>query len=413
MIKKVTIPAKHYVGLVKRESMDMPLSFLTPWGTDAAFEKRKETVDRWAGSGYRETKLDSAVIDNTPMSGFKLVDDIRGGGRSSQDYWKIKDPRGFYAEISSRNFADIMTECMMDRGEIIDQCVWAREGSNNVLLNVSSESYKEAVAFTQVNTTSAEWTAAQLGDTVTLQNGTTGIYYGRLRGVSVENYASIRTKSEGETIDYGKNLFHVILVENFQPHWGAVKPQCLYLIRTAKLSSVTANSAGLDKKQCEVILNQLVQSGISVIEHGYSFTRYVALYFDKITSEKLSMVPTDLQTYQDAVTAKKSDSSDPNMFSRFFFRINPNEAISSKPSIVRYHSIKGNNLFENSLPVFLINPLSVNIVPKTRVRATRYYKDVSELEVAEEDLNVHTYDSIFFLDGQITTTAGNIFKFRI
>ena len=73
----VKIPAKHYVGMVKRDTEKLPLGFITPWGDDAAAVKRMATVDQWSKQGYRSTALEPLVIDNVPMSGFKMTTDIR------------------------------------------------------------------------------------------------------------------------------------------------------------------------------------------------------------------------------------------------------------------------------------------------------------------------------------------------
>ena len=46
-VQNVKIPAKHYVGMVKRQHDDLPLGFITPWGEDAAAQKRIATVNNW------------------------------------------------------------------------------------------------------------------------------------------------------------------------------------------------------------------------------------------------------------------------------------------------------------------------------------------------------------------------------
>ena len=50
--KSIKFPDKHYVGFQSRPSVDeVPLGFMTPFGTDKAFEQRKSTVDTWAAGG--------------------------------------------------------------------------------------------------------------------------------------------------------------------------------------------------------------------------------------------------------------------------------------------------------------------------------------------------------------------------
>lgn len=151
----ITVPAQLYVGLNKRDDSDVPLGFAAPFGTDKAFEKRKETVDRWAQPSSRwireqnayvtDPAIDPLTIDNTPSEGFQISKSVRRTGWNGGNVvWRLEDPRGFELEISSANFAAIVNHCKMDKGLIKGKCVWGREGAQNVLLPEGSEPYKEA-----------------------------------------------------------------------------------------------------------------------------------------------------------------------------------------------------------------------------------------------------------------------------
>lgn len=179
--KDIKIPTNHYVGFQARGEDDVPLGFMTPDGTDSAATKRKATVDTWArGYGRTEPAIPAASYENKPLTGFKLGREIRRYASWGQGNvkWRIEDPRGFELEISSPNFASIVLCTTMENGEILEECVWARQGSENVLLPVSSAEYKQA----QINTTrigkSVGLKDLQPGHHVILQNGEEGVYLG-------------------------------------------------------------------------------------------------------------------------------------------------------------------------------------------------------------------------------------------
>ena len=76
----ILIPKKHYVGLVKREHNKLPIAFITPYGEDSAAKNRISTVDSWVNNQRRSTQLESQIIENVPLIGFKLGDSIRSSG---------------------------------------------------------------------------------------------------------------------------------------------------------------------------------------------------------------------------------------------------------------------------------------------------------------------------------------------
>ena len=146
--KSIRFPTHYYVGFVARENDVYPLGFQTPDGTDQAAQKRKATVDSWAA----RTKLPSRSYENKPLIGFKLAQTIRhGGGGWGQGSvkWRIHDPRGFELEITSNNLAQILAHTVIEEGEILQECMWARLGADNVLVPVESEVYKAAQTNTE------------------------------------------------------------------------------------------------------------------------------------------------------------------------------------------------------------------------------------------------------------------------
>lgn len=182
--KSIRFPEKVYVGMIAREADSQPLGFMTEWGTTAAALKRMQTVDGWVKSAYHKLKhaadFPTQVYDNKPMAGYRLGRSVRrdSGWGSGNVVWRIEDPRGFDLEISSPNMAQIIADCVLDRGEILDQCVWARLGGNNILVPLSSDLYQTTVENSERIKKSVKPSDVKMGNTVVLQNGRKGQYLG-------------------------------------------------------------------------------------------------------------------------------------------------------------------------------------------------------------------------------------------
>ena len=143
----IFIPPDLYVGRLKRDN-DNILGFMVPDGTDKAAESRKATVDRWAGErswGQTESpSLEPLLLKNVPLTKYTLNDTVRRTGYNGGNVvWRVSDPRGFDLEIASDNLAGILESVgVLAGGEIPGECIWAREGSRNLLVPLESETYK-------------------------------------------------------------------------------------------------------------------------------------------------------------------------------------------------------------------------------------------------------------------------------
>lgn len=184
--KAIKIPESHYVGFQKRSSDGVPLGFMTIEGTDKASEKRKATVDAWARgntwqSHNKQATLPSKTFENKPLVGFKMGKNISygSGWDSRHDKWRIEDPRGFELEITSGNLEEIMKLCTLERGEILDQCIWGRLGQENILIPLESEVYKTATANTDRINSKGTIKDAKPGSKLIFTNGDEGIYVGK------------------------------------------------------------------------------------------------------------------------------------------------------------------------------------------------------------------------------------------
>ena len=255
-MSKVTIPSKHYVGLQVRSGSNVPLAYMTPWGEDAAAKKRMASVDQWANGRYNQsTKLASTTIDNSPIIGFKLTSSIRKGDYGAVDKWRIEDPRGFELEITSSNLAELMSITTIEKGEILEKCVWGRNGGSNILLSVESEDYKEALNMTAIVNSTASWKDVKLGNEIILQNGTRGIYLGRYHCLAMSRRDSDKSVSNRIKIGSGPRTY---IQTNTVTNFGSIKFNSeLISMASPKLSSIVGTNE-LTAKEAESYVNQLL-----------------------------------------------------------------------------------------------------------------------------------------------------------
>lgn len=184
-----------YVGFKDQLNGDKPLAFLTPNGTDAAFKKRKETVDSWAkgyghwvnGKHVYPDPIPAIVLQNVPVAGFKIADSVKrtGSWNGGNVVWRIEDPRGFEWEITSDNMAQILTQVGVEPGGVIKApCIIARIGAINLLVPEGTDLWAKMEADNATrNTRAATKTikALMCGDNITMRSGEKGFYLGKYR----------------------------------------------------------------------------------------------------------------------------------------------------------------------------------------------------------------------------------------
>ena len=144
---------------------------------------------------------DLAEYDNVPLPGFTLYDVNKRNWGAADSSWLVIDPRGFMVRITQQNMAHILRVSGITEGLIQQRCVWAREdsGTDLSLVPVSSVLYAEAVNNTQMIESCVDMKDVQIGDTVYLQNKTSGTYLGvmSLYGSLSEMNGSVGMKVQG------------------------------------------------------------------------------------------------------------------------------------------------------------------------------------------------------------------------
>lgn len=185
--RTIKIPTKVYVGFQNRPSSDdVPLGFMTPWGEDEAAKKRIATVNNWARGYGNTTPIEPVTLNNIPMTGFRISRAVRrsgGWGSSNATFVRVEDPRGFELEISVQNLLMLMDNNITQDAEIIQECIWGRDGGNNILLAVNSQPYLDATENTRRSASKVSAREVKPGFEVTVENGDRGFYYGIVNAV--------------------------------------------------------------------------------------------------------------------------------------------------------------------------------------------------------------------------------------
>lgn len=223
MKNSIKFPEKLYIGIkaVDLDPATASLAFATPYGTDKAFLKRKETVDSWVGIKYVQTKNSTVssthIIDNEPIRGFSF--DKAVSRYTTQNKWfRITDPRGFILEIDAYNLADIIANTSIFHGELCDEFVWGRNNANNFLTRTTHPDYIEHVK----NTISPpEKYVPEIGDIVNLTGTDNMVYLGKYyvsKGNEtctyrdpVYSYSQKRRIIYKYSVETSKKLHHVFL----------------------------------------------------------------------------------------------------------------------------------------------------------------------------------------------------------
>lgn len=203
-LSTIKIPQTVYVGFQGRRAVDeVPLGFMTPYDTTKAGQKRQQTVDQWAKGWGSNKTFNSVVLENVPMIGFKIGRAIRRsrswGGNAS--YVRIEDPRGFELEISIENMVMVMDQNIVEDGEIMQECVWGRDGGKNILLPTNSEPYQASLNTTKRLNSVLSLKDVKAGSKVKLVTGETGIYYGSLYPIFIKHESEYTDTRSGYSFE--------------------------------------------------------------------------------------------------------------------------------------------------------------------------------------------------------------------
>ena len=109
---------------------------------------RKETS--W--QGWRDQKIEPLEFDNEPRAGFLFNKGVQrygyhwGSGRSSI---RVYDPRDFEFEINVDNLIGILMHSDVSKRDIVEECIYAWDGKELVLLPTNSDQYQNSLQYTK------------------------------------------------------------------------------------------------------------------------------------------------------------------------------------------------------------------------------------------------------------------------
>lgn len=167
----INIAKEIYTGWSVTRVGDLPGAEVLPVG-DSDAEKKKAAT-------FKQNHTVVKLIPNVPLPGFTLYKPDRKN-YGSVVTWLIIDPRGFLVRITSENLASILAVTGITEGLIQEECVWARNNNSSdmILVPTSSPKYHTAVSNTVLIDAKVDIKDVNIGDSVNLQNGISGIYRG-------------------------------------------------------------------------------------------------------------------------------------------------------------------------------------------------------------------------------------------
>lgn len=202
--KQLFIPDRINVGFQERhDTYTGKLAYVIYFDTKGVLRKEAS----W--KSWRDKKIDPVEYVNEPTEGFVLNKKVGGTKGHSWDqrntYVRVYDPRGFEFEISIPNLLFILAECDCSRGKGLEgQFVYSWDGSDLVLLPVTSQDYTQSVEFTGLKSMSVKAKDLISGATYLTKNQETLIYLGkfeRYMPVSPNSYFA-RKGEQGITKPY-------------------------------------------------------------------------------------------------------------------------------------------------------------------------------------------------------------------
>jgi hypothetical protein len=260
---RTIIPEKLYVGLGHQSRTSHPLAALTAWGTDAASKNRMQTVQSHSKQTW--------CMDNSPQWGIRIA------GASYKDELFIQDPRGFSVSVGTANVLWLMKTCTVVDGVIQAPCVWARVSGRNILLVVGSQAHDLAIIQTRVANSKVSIKQVRLGDWITLQNGTQGVYMGKFHTLMFDTTMGWRSNQAMEnrlSVDGATKT--VLWQPNVKRAWMPKHYQTLMFLSNPTVAEHTPHDHVYTDVQAELKVNELLNDATCDVSRnlrGYNYGR--------------------------------------------------------------------------------------------------------------------------------------------
>jgi hypothetical protein len=252
------LPDQYYCGFNRRGDDEL-LGFMTPFGTDAAFDKRKYTVDSWSNSNRSKEKIEPIVFNNVLMEGFRLDRHIkRYGWNGGNVVVRVEDPRGFEVEISVANLCKILQNNTIENGLIKAKCIWGRDRAQNILLTENSQPYLDAIQNTQRQLKSVSARDIKPGFIIRLKNGKEGQYLGKAYPIRI----CYDFERKGHYFNYYEcfnKQKHLMLIDS---HFSNRYEKDLLVIVELKVAEILSSEEEWEEHKRRQIIDQLQKEKI-------------------------------------------------------------------------------------------------------------------------------------------------------
>ncbi len=187
----ILIPKELYVGLQVRSAngnvvsadggKHVALGFVSYKNHEGKVQ-HQESFDKW-----RDKDIPRMCYDNNPTTGFSVAGSVTRWSTSNK-LIRVEDPRGFQFEIPVENFIDIIRECTIKQGIILDEMVIGWEDKVR-LYKVGSDNYNLGIDnFELKGTANVSIKDIKIGSKIRLNNGKTVEYIGAWHSLVEEGW---------------------------------------------------------------------------------------------------------------------------------------------------------------------------------------------------------------------------------
>lgn len=276
-------------------SREENLAYMTYWEDNSACLKRMATGLSWAAGRYHSNSKTAhpdpvgVQIDNSPISGFNIGSSVCRWSTENKVF-RVTDPRGFTVEVPTDNIATLLHLTDVHKGVIQQECIWARDGNNHVLLPVNSEPYLATLKEMEEISEALSVKDLQLWDRVyrlcnTWKDSLEYIYIGQYK-------ASWHVTIIEDTYDYWSWRHSSVRAEDrykLIKDFGVVKDhkwEHYFLVKYAKCWGVT--SLGSSCKIAERVAGQDTSEVLTTVKDEESLPRYAP---DRVTKKYNDHIP--------------------------------------------------------------------------------------------------------------------------
>jgi hypothetical protein len=257
------IPEKLFMGFHRNPRGHAPLATFTGAGTDSGSKGRMQTVSNNCTNTW--------TLDNTPQWGITV------GPISWRDEICMEDPRGFSVSVRSDHVLQLMKECVVINGVIQSACVWARTNGQNMLLVVGSETHDVAQIQTRLAASKIPLKQVKLGDWITLQNGTQGVYLGKYHKVTFDTSPWVRSNRMNR-LEVDATARMVIWQPVMKRSWRPTHTQSVLFLTNPVIAAHEPGETAYTEAEAELKLQELLHDPHCLVQRtqrGYHSERVI------------------------------------------------------------------------------------------------------------------------------------------